>query len=85
MDEFNKASGDIMKEIDQTGFDAGRSLGGIHGKAAFEAMTADNKNIETYNPGVSEGQKVPWKKIAKYAACIGILISLVAILWHVIN
>jgi hypothetical protein len=53
MREFGKASGDLGKGFDQAGFDAGRSLGGIHGKPAFEAITLDNKNVELYDPAVS--------------------------------
>jgi Sec-independent protein translocase protein TatA len=45
-DEFRKA----VKEIDRGGFDAGQSLGGIHGKTAAEALTIDNQTIELYDP-----------------------------------
>jgi Sec-independent protein translocase protein TatA len=47
--EFRKASNDLARELDQTGFDAGQSLGGIHGKAAFEALTTDNQTAELYD------------------------------------
>jgi TatA/E family protein of Tat protein translocase len=50
--EFRKASGEVLKEIDQEAFDAGQSLGGIHGKAAAEALTPDNQTAELYDPAV---------------------------------
>lgn len=50
--EFRKASKDVFGVFDQTGFDAGQSLGGIHGKAAFEALTTDNQTVELYDPAL---------------------------------
>ncbi len=52
--EFRKASKDVLGGFDQAGFDAGRSLGGIHGKAAFEALTTDNQTVELYDPAISK-------------------------------
>jgi sec-independent protein translocase protein TatA len=50
--EFRKTSGEVRKEIDQEAFDAGQSLGGIHGKPAAEALTPDNQTAELYDPAV---------------------------------
>jgi sec-independent protein translocase protein TatA len=44
---FNKAARDAM---DEEASDAGRSLGGIYGKPAFEAVTPDNQVAELYDP-----------------------------------
>jgi hypothetical protein len=52
--EFRKASKDVVGGFDQTGFDAGQSLGGIHGKTAFEALTTDNQTVELYDPPISK-------------------------------
>lgn len=97
MGEFRKASSDVAKEIDQAGFDTGRSLGGIHGKTAFEAMTTGNQNVELYDAAVSRNKvqidhcggrqrkKAHWKRLAKIACGIGIGILLLSILLHLID
>jgi Sec-independent protein translocase protein TatA len=43
---------EAWNEFDQSGFEAGRSLGGIHGKPAAEALTTDNKTVELYDPAL---------------------------------
>ncbi len=55
--EFRKASGEVLKEIDQEAFDAGQSLGGIHGKAAAEALTPDNQTAELYDPAAFKNRE----------------------------
>jgi sec-independent protein translocase protein TatA len=50
--DFCKACKDVRDELDQGAFDAGKSLGGIHGKAAAEALTSDNQTAELYDPAV---------------------------------
>jgi Sec-independent protein translocase protein TatA len=50
--EFRKASRDLARGFDQAGFDAGQSLGGIHGKTAAEALTTDNQTVGLYDPAV---------------------------------
>src|SRR5689334_1522919 len=37
-------------EMDGQAHDAGKSLGGIYGKAAAEALTSDNQTAELYDP-----------------------------------
>jgi hypothetical protein len=48
--EFRRASTDVFGEFDQTGFDVGRSVGGIQGKPAYEALSTENQTVEVYNP-----------------------------------
>jgi Sec-independent protein translocase protein TatA len=50
--EFRKASGSVLGGLDQQAGDAGKSLGGIHGKLAAEALTTDNHTVELYDPDV---------------------------------
>jgi sec-independent protein translocase protein TatA len=50
--EFKMASRKAAQDFDDAGFDAGRNLGGIHGKPAFEALTIDNQKVELYQPTV---------------------------------
>ena len=50
--EFCDASKRVIDEIDQGAIDAGRSVGGIHGKAAAQALTHDNHVAELYDPTV---------------------------------
>jgi len=42
------------KAIDDESSEAGRSLGGIYGKPATEALTHDNQVAELYDPAVLE-------------------------------
>jgi hypothetical protein len=37
---------------DRQAHDAGKSLGGIYGKPAFEALTPDNQTAEFYDPAI---------------------------------
>jgi sec-independent protein translocase protein TatA len=54
---FRKASKDVQGGFDQLAGDAGKSLGGIHGKPAHEALTPDNQTIELYDPAVLRERK----------------------------
>ena len=47
---FGKATKDVADEIDGEAEDAGRSLGGIYGKPAAQAITPENMVAELYNP-----------------------------------
>jgi hypothetical protein len=53
-DAFEKASLDLKNQLknalDQSAHDAGKSLGGIYGKPAAQALTPDNFVAELYNP-----------------------------------
>jgi TatA/E family protein of Tat protein translocase len=50
--EFLQATKDVTKEIHDGAHDAGRSLGGIYGKRATQAITPDNHVSELYDPAV---------------------------------
>ena len=50
--EFRNASRGVRGELDQLAGDAGKSLGGIDGKPAHEALTPDNQTVELYDPAV---------------------------------
>ena len=48
--EFGRATRTFRDELDDQGSDAGRSIGGIYGKPAREALTPDNQTAEIYDP-----------------------------------
>jgi twin arginine-targeting protein translocase, TatA/E family len=52
---------EFRKAIDDEATEAGRSLGGIYGKAAAEALTPDNQVSELYDPAVLENDSEPRK------------------------
>jgi Sec-independent protein translocase protein TatA len=51
--------------MDEEAKGAGKSLGGIYGKPAHEALTPDSQTAELYDPEVMDGEKepgpTPWK------------------------
>jgi Sec-independent protein translocase protein TatA len=49
----------VRKTAEDEATDAGRSLGGIYGKPATEALTHDNQVAELYNPGVLQKDSKP--------------------------
>lgn len=49
---IGRALSGFRDAIDEMSFDAGRSVGGIHGKRAAEALTPDNQTGELYRPAV---------------------------------
>jgi Sec-independent protein translocase protein TatA len=55
--EFRKASKGALWGLDDQAGDAGKSLGGIHGKLAAEALTEDNQTFEIYDPEVLKERK----------------------------
>jgi len=50
--DFRNASRSFLDEIDEGAEGAGKSLGGIYGKPAVEALTPDNQTAELYDPAV---------------------------------
>jgi sec-independent protein translocase protein TatA len=52
--EFRKATKKVADEIDDEVSEAGRSVGGIYGKPAAQALTPDNQVAEIYKPAVFE-------------------------------
>ena len=62
--EFRKASKEVTDEIDEAASEAGRSVGGIYGQRAAQALTPDNQIAELYNPAVFQNRLRPrrfWK------------------------
>lgn len=58
---FVQVCRDSSDGFDQGAFDAGRSLGGIHGKRAAEALTPGNQTGELYDPVMLQDQQtVRW-------------------------
>jgi hypothetical protein len=55
--EFLKAIREVRNEFDQGTYDAGSSLGGIHGKRALQALTQKNQIAELYNPNLGKKNK----------------------------
>jgi TatA/E family protein of Tat protein translocase len=60
--EFYKAANDVTVRIDQEAHDAGRSFGGIYGKTAVQAITADNHVAELYDPAVFGPKRLPGRR-----------------------
>jgi sec-independent protein translocase protein TatA len=50
------------KAIDEESEEAGRSVGGIYGKPAAQAITPDNQVAELYNPRVFNFEKHPRRR-----------------------
>jgi sec-independent protein translocase protein TatA len=53
--EFRRATREVTDEIDEAASEAGRSVGGIYGRPAAEALTPDNHVAELYDPAVLQG------------------------------
>ena len=53
--------------LDDEAHDAGRSIGGIHGKPAAEALTPDNQVAEFYDPDVFRRDQAPhwWRRFIR--------------------
>ena len=67
---FHKSAKDAL---DEQASDAGRSLGGIYGGPAFQAVTPDNQVAELYNPDRGKEITQPprtfkelWKRVLKF-------------------
>src|SRR5229473_863560 len=60
--EFREATRQVTDEIDGAASEAGRSVGGIYGKAAAQALTPDNQVAEMYKPAVLQDQTQPRKR-----------------------
>ena|SRR5690349_8769905 len=52
----------FRKVLDDESAEAGRSLGGIYGKPAAEALTPENRVAELYDPAVLERDPAPHKR-----------------------
>ena len=52
--EFRRATREVKDNIDEAASAAGRSVGGIYGRPAAEALTPDNQVAEIYKPAVPQ-------------------------------
>jgi len=52
--QFRNATRDVVNAVDDEASDAGRSVGGIYGKPAAQALTPDNQVAEFYDPATFE-------------------------------
>src|SRR5579864_1775338 len=72
--EFRKHTGGASRELDREARDAGESLGGIYGKPAAQALTADNQTAELYDPAVfhnpRSGQQGTVRKLVRLGRLI---------------
>ena len=69
--EFLKATREVQNGFDQDASDAGKSLGGIYGKPAQEALAPDNQTAELYDPAVlrqNKGRK-KFERDGKFYCC----------------
>ena len=55
---------EIARGLDDEAHDAGRSIGGIHGKPAAEALTPDNQVAEFYDTDALRHENYPhwWRR-----------------------
>ena len=57
--EFRRETMNLREELDEATSDAGKSIGGIYGKPACQAITPDNQTAELYEPAVLRHQQKP--------------------------
>ena len=77
-----KAVTELLKGIDQGASDAGRSLGGIYGKPAAQALTPDNQVAELYDPAVFQKKQSDfWKRSKGFVTMAIGLASTVLLVW----
>src|SRR6266478_4749171 len=53
---FRKALRTVLKGTDKEAEDSGKSVGGIYGKPAAEALTSDNQTAELYDPAAFQNR-----------------------------
>ena len=69
--QFRNSTRGVAGEIDDAASEAGRSVGGIYGKRAFQALSPDNQVAELYRPAVPPDDSRPgertrgWKWLVK--------------------
>ncbi len=57
--QFRRETMKLPQELDEGASDAGKSLGGIYGKPAYEALTPDNQTAEIYDPPILRDPEKP--------------------------
>src|SRR6266536_4648440 len=60
--ELGRGLGRFKDAIDEEASEAGRSVGGIYGKAAAQALTPDNQVAELYDPAAFQNQTQPHRR-----------------------
>jgi sec-independent protein translocase protein TatA len=60
--EFRGATKRLTDELDEEASEAGRSVGGVYGKPAAQALTPDNQVAELYDPAVLQDETRPRKR-----------------------
>ena len=79
---FGDGLSQFLKASDDIAHDAGRSMGGVYGKPAAEALTSDNQTAELYDPAVFDREDMRhnrrragwlsrfWKLLQRIWACV---------------
>ena len=73
--QFSKATRDVINAADDEASEAGRSVGGIYGKPAAQALTPDNRVAELYRPSAFREEPSPqknpsaWRRLLKSLWC----------------
>jgi len=57
--QFRRETMKLPEELGEEASDAGKSLGGIYGKRAYEALTPDNQTAEIYDPAILRDRQKP--------------------------
>jgi len=57
--QFRRETMKLPEEHDEEASDAGKSLGRIYGKPAYEALTPDNQTAEIYDPPILRDREEP--------------------------
>ncbi len=57
--QFLRETMKLPEELGEEASDAGKSLGGIYGKRAYEALTPDNQTAEIYDPAILRDRQKP--------------------------
>jgi len=59
--QFRRETMKLPQELVEEASDVGKSLGGIYGKPAYEALTPDNQTAEIYDPPIlRDREKLGW-------------------------
>ena len=66
--EFRQALRNFLRRFDDEAGEAGRSLGGIYGKPAAEALTPRNQTSELYDPAAFREKEEAPKSASRFLA-----------------
>lgn len=62
---FGRGLFEFRKALDDEAHEAGKSIGGIYGKGAAQALTPDNQTAELYDPAALENEQTDQGKDLK--------------------